>query len=705
MSPDKDARAHAGMLRLGVTGTSVAVFRALTEQAPVGVFVLNAVGECDFANERACELTGLGLEQLYGRGWTGALHPSDAEEVHEEWARATATEQRYLSEHRFLRPDGRVSWVEVVANPVHDAAGVLLGWAGTLVDLTDRKLGEARYAELFEHASDAVVTLGPAGHFISVNCAAEIMTGYSRDELAAMSIFDVIAPDDTERIRRLISGEVERDEREIVALELIGKDRRRVYIEVSARRVVDHGSTVRIEAIARDTTERHELESRLDHQAVHDALTGLPNRVLLVDRLGQSLARSRREANDVVVMLLDLDNFKLVNDSLGHVAGDRLLVTVAERLRAAMPESCTAARLGADEFVLLLEGVEGTPEVIALAERILAVVAEPFPTETGPVHLGASIGIAFAEADASAESLLANGETAMHRAKGRAKGGFELFDGAMRARVRRHMAIVSQLRQALVDGVLEVHYQPIVAIADEAPLAVEALVRWPHAEWGWVQPSEFVPLAEDNGLIVALGDHVLGEVARQTAVWRREYPGTLPMGAFANVSPHQLSQPDFVPKLTRLLHRHGLAPSDVGIEITEGVFLDEDDSVVTDTIAELARIGVPLSLDDFGTGYSALASLKRFPFASLKIDGYFIGAITEPDHPAPITTAIVGLGRALGVTVIAERVETAVQLERLRSLGCDAGQGYLFARPQPAHALDAVLAAAMPDAGRARRVA
>jgi EAL domain-containing protein (putative c-di-GMP-specific phosphodiesterase class I) len=177
------------------------------------------------------------------------------------------------------------------------------------------------------------------------------------------------------------------------------------------------------------------------------------------------------------------------------------------------------------------------------------------------------------------------------------------------------------------------------------------------------------------------------------------------MGAFANVSPHQLSQPDFVPKLTRLLHRHGLAPSDVGIEITEGVFLDEDDSVVTDTIAELARIGVPLSLDDFGTGYSALASLKRFPFASLKIDGYFIGAITEPDHPAPITTAIVGLGRALGVTVIAERVETAVQLERLRSLGCDAGQGYLFARPQPAHALDAVLAAAMPDAGRARRVA
>ncbi|HEY2787926.1 MAG TPA: EAL domain-containing protein [Gaiellales bacterium] len=701
MSPDKDALAHAGMLRLGVTGTSVAVFRALAERASVGVFVLNALGECDYANERACELTGLSLEQLYGRGWTGALHPSDVDGVLEQWASATASGESLSSEHRFLRPDGRVSWVEVVASPVHDAAGVLLGWAGTVVDMTDRKLGEARYAELFEHASDAVVTLGPAGDFISVNRAAEIMTGYGRDELAAMSMFDFIAPQDAERIRRLLSGEVERNEREIVALELIGRDGRRAYIEVSARRVVEHGSTVRIEAIARDTTERRELEGRLDHQAVHDALTGLPNRLLLVDRLEQSLARSRR-GDDVVVMLLDLDNFKLVNDSLGHMAGDRLLVTVAERLRAAVPEICTTARVGADEFVLLLDGVEGTPEVVALAERILAVVAEPFPTETGPAHLGASIGIAFAEGEASAESLLANGETAMHRAKRSAKGGFELFDRAMRARVRRHMAVVSQLRQALEDGALDVHYQPIVAIADGAPLAVEALIRWPHAEWGWVQPSEFIPLAEDNGLIVPLGDHVLGEVARQIAAWRREYPGTLPVGAFANVSPYQLSQPDFVPKLTSLLDRHGLAAADLGIEITEGVFLDENDSAVTDNIAELARIGVPLSLDDFGTGYSALASLKRFPFASLKIDGYFIGAITQPTHPAPITTAIVGLGRALGVTVIAERVETAVQLDRLRSLGCDAGQGYLFARPQPAQALDAILAAAMPGDGVGR---
>jgi diguanylate cyclase (GGDEF)-like protein/PAS domain S-box-containing protein len=700
MSNDKDALAHAGMLRLGVTGASVAVFRALTEQAPVGVFVLNARGECDYANERACELTGLSLEQLYGRGWTGALHPSDAEGVLEAWAHATATEQAYSREHRFLRPDGHVSWAQVVASPVHDAAGVLLGWAGTAVDLTDRKLGEARYAELFEHASDAVVTLGPAGDLISVNCAAEIMTGYGREELAAMSIFDVIAPEHRERIRSLVSGEVERDEREIVELELLGKHSRRVYVEVSARRVIEDGATVRIEAIARDTTERHELEGRLDHQAVHDALTGLPNRLLLLDRLGQSLTRSRRGANDVVVLLLDLDNFKLVNDSLGHSAGDRLLVVVAQRLRAAMPSNSTTARLGADEFVLLLEGVEGTPEVVALAERILAVVAEPFPTETGPVHLGASIGIAFADGDASAETLLANGETAMHRAKARAKGGFELFDPAMRARVRRHMAIVSQLRQALASGALEVHYQPIVAIADGTPLAVEALIRWPHPEWGWVQPGEFVPLAEDNGLIIPLGDYVLGEVARQIAAWRREYPGTLPMGAFANVSPHQLSQPDFVPKLTRLLHDHGLPPSDLGIEITEGVFLDENDSAVTQNIAELGRIGVPLSLDDFGTGYSALASLKRFPFAALKIDGYFIGAIAEPDDPAPITTAIVGLGKALGVTVIAERVETAVQLERLRLLGCDAGQGYHFARPQRAGELAGLLAAAMPSGGR-----
>lgn len=315
------------------------------------------------------------------------------------------------------------------------------------------------------------------------------------------------------------------------------------------------------------------------------------------------------------------------------------------------------------------------------------------------MHLSATIGIAFAEDDMNAEALLVNGETTMYRAKAAAKGGFELLDPAMRARVRRHMAIVSQLRQALAGGALEVHYQPIVSIADGSPLAVEALIRWSHPEWGWVQPGEFIPLAEDNGLIVVLGDYVLGEVAQQMAAWRREFPGALPMGAFANVSPRQLSQPDFVPKLTRLLDQHGLVPADLGIEITERVFLDADDTTVTQNIAELARIGVQLSLDDFGTGYSALGSLKRFPFAALKIDGSFIGSIREPDDPAPITAAIVGLGRALGMTVIAERVETAVQLERLRGLGCTAGQGYHFARPQGATALAALLACATPGDG------
>jgi diguanylate cyclase (GGDEF)-like protein/PAS domain S-box-containing protein len=694
MPPDKPAHDDAGTHRFGVTGPSDAVFRALAEGAPVGVFVLNTEGECEYANERACELTGVSLEQMYGTGWTAALHPEDADEVLQEWARAAAAERGYSCEHRFLRPDGRVSWVEAVASPVHDADGVLLGWAGTCVDLTERKLSEARYAELVEHANDAVVTTDPRGNFTSVNRATEAMTGYVRDDLLAMNIFDVIAPDQAQRVRGLMSGDGGHDEGEVVELELIAKDGRRVDVDVTARLVNDHGSTVRIEAIARNTTERHELERRLDHQALHDALTGLPNRLLLLDRLGQSLARARRDTGDVVIMVLNVDNFKLVNDSLGHAAGDELLVAVGTRLRQAMPDHATAARMSGDEFALLLEGVEGTPEVVALAERILSAFAEPFRIEAGSVHLSATIGIAFAEDDVGAEALLANGETAMYRAKAGAKGGFELFDRAMRARVRRHMAVVNQLRQALEGGVLEVHYQPIVSIADGHPLAVEALIRWPHPEWGWVQPSEFIPLAEDNGLIVALGDYVLRDVAGQMAAWRREFPGTLPMGAFANVSPRQLSQPDFVPKLMRLLDRHGLGPADLGIEITESVFLDENDSAVTANIAELARIGVPLSLDDFGTGYSALASLKRFPFAALKIDGYFIGAIREPVDPAPITTAIVGLGLALGVTVIAERVETAVQHERLRSLGCAAGQGYHFARPQPASALAGLLAAA-----------
>jgi diguanylate cyclase (GGDEF)-like protein/PAS domain S-box-containing protein len=684
-------------------GASEAVFRALTEQAPVGVFVLDACGGCEFANERACELTGLTLEQSLGDGWEQALHPADAASVLDAWTRARRAGEAFSREHRFRRPDGSITWVEAFARPVHDTAGVLLGWAGTCIDLTDHKLTEARYADLVEHANDAVVTTDRAGNFMSANRAAEAMTGYSRDQLAAMNLFELVVPEDAERIRQLIMGEFERDEPEPVELQIVARGGARIYIEVSARLVNDRGRTVRIEAIARNTTERHDLERRLDHQALHDALTGLPNRVLLADRVGQAIARSRREGSDVVVMLIDLDNLKLVNDSVGHRAGDELLVAVAGRLTGAIPHGATAAHIGGDEFAVLLSGVDGTSEVAALARELLIALAEPYALAAGPLHTSATIGIAFAEDGAGAEALLANGETAMYRAKAAGKGCFELFDAGMRARVRRHMSILNELAGALRTGGLGVHYQPIVALADERPLAVEALVRWQHPEWGWVQPGEFIPLAEDTGLIEQIGDFVLGEAARQICEWRRDYPDALPMGVFVNVSPRQLSQPDFVLKLLALFDRYALAPNDIGIEITEGVFLDADSPVVTANIAALVDAGVKLILDDFGTGYSALGSLKRIPFAALKIDGYFIGAIRAPGDPAPITAAIVGLGHALGVTVIAERVETAVQAERLRSLRCAAAQGYHFARPQPAAGVTALLAAA--DLGSQRQAA
>jgi diguanylate cyclase (GGDEF)-like protein len=383
------------------------------------------------------------------------------------------------------------------------------------------------------------------------------------------------------------------------------------------------------------------------------------------------------------VMLLDLDGFKLVNDSLGHAVGDELLVRLAPRLQRELRASDTVARLGGDEFGFLFEDVGREHALIEVAERLLAAVAEPVPLDEAR-RLTASLGITIAEPTDTTETTLSNADTAMYNAKDAGPGGFEIYDETMRTRLLRELAITKALEAALHADELDVYYQPIVSLTNGRILALEALARWNHPQLGWVPPDEFIPIAEEHSLIIPLGQQLLSQAAKQAADWRTNFPDALPLGIFVNISPRQLSGVDFVDSFTHTLEHHGLSPSDIGIEITERVLIDHDDTTLVDNLEELLTLGVRLSLDDFGTGYSSLTALKRLPLTLLKIDRSFIAAIRTETDSAAITDASINLGHTLGLTVIAEGVETQIQADYLSQLGCDAGQGFHYAQPQPA---------------------
>ena len=556
---------------------------------------------------------------------------------------------------------------------------------------------EDRYRRLVERSNDMIFFFDPDGITTSVNPATERIMGFAPGESVGTNFMDFVVPGDRERAGALLARLVAGADVTTEELELVANDGHRVFVEVSARPIEIDGQLVGVEGIARDVTERHALQEALVHQALHDPLTGLPNRTLFVDQLGQALARARRRSSTVAVLLLDVDNFKLINDSLGHSVGDEVLIAVARRVARELRASEGVTRLGGDEFAFSIEDIKTEAELASVASRILLAVTEPIAVDDHVAHVTASLGIAVAEPGDDPVSLLRNADIAMYQAKGEHRGGFDFFDRKIRARVLRELELGAALSDALQAGELTVHYQPIVSLRDGQVLAVEALARWPHPQWGWVEPTEFIPLAEKNGTIITLGTWLLAEVAGQAAAWRKQYPDALPLGVFANISPRQLSQPSFIAFLTETLRDHDANPSDIGIEITEHVFIPPV-TQLDENLAALTQMGIRLSLDDFGTGYSALSSLMRFPLAALKIDRSFIRDISRNSDTHPITTAAISLAHGQHLLAIAEGVETKEQATRLRQLGCDAAQGHYFARPQPASQLTALLQTHLPAA-------
>jgi len=433
-----------------------------------------------------------------------------------------------------------------------------------------------------------------------------------------------------------------------------------------------------------DAIEHQGIEHEMRHQAVHDPLTALPNRVLFLDRLRHAVALSKRAGSCLAVLFLDIDNFKAINDSLSHQAGDELLVALGPRLKDALRAADTLARFGGDEFVALCEDVDGERDAVAIAERITAGLARPFVVDGGEQFVTASIGIAIGSgAKQDPDALIRDADAAMYRSKERGRGRYELFDERMRARTLKRLRTESDLRRAIDRDELRVFYQPMVAPRAATLYGFEALLRWEHPERGLILPGEFIPVAEESGLIVPIGQWVLEEACRQTASWLAADPQRSGFRLNVNLSPRQLVEPDAADTISAALQSTGLEPASLALEITESVLMKETGASLN-TLLALKELGVSLVLDDFGTGYSSLSYLHRFPIDQLKLDRSFVAGLDRNDGDPSIVAAVLSMAQALGIDVVAEGVETAEQATKLSALGCELVQGYYFGYPTPA---------------------
>jgi diguanylate cyclase (GGDEF)-like protein len=452
------------------------------------------------------------------------------------------------------------------------------------------------------------------------------------------------------------------------------------------------GELVAIEGISRDVTERQALKEQLEHQAFHDILTDLPNRHLFMDRLGQTLRRTeRRQERKVALLFMDLDNFKIVNDSLGHELGDKLLVALVERLRGSLRPEDTLARLGGDEFTVLIEDVESPENVVRVAERIVEDLREHFIIEERELFVRASIGIALGDARTKSEvDLLRDADMAMYRAKDEA-ADYRMFDPGMYERVLERLELENDLRRALEKEEFRVNYQPkfLLGQPDRAE-EVEALIRWEHPQRGFMLPEEFIPIAEETGLIISIGGWVMKEACHSLAWWQERHPSEPPLGMCVNLSARQVRHPGLLQDVRSALRESGLEPGSLTLEITEGALL-KDSELLKIIFGELKALGVRLAIDDFGKEYSSLSYLKRLPVDVLKINGSFVESLGKDSTNTTIVETVISLAHSLDLEVTGEGVERAEQLEHLKRMECDFVQGYYLVRPRPSEEVEPLL--------------
>lgn len=558
---------------------------------------------------------------------------------------------------------------------------------------------EQRYRSLFEQSRDAIYMTERTGAIVEVNQAAIDLSGYDLDDLLGRNVLTIYAdPADRERFRTEIEARGHVRDFEVLLRRGDGEER---WCLVSAWVRRDPDGTVRgYQGIIHDITARKEVEQQLAHEAFHDGLTNLPNRALFMDRLERAVARRRRgEERDLAVLFLDLDRFKVVNDSLGHMAGDSLLRQLARVLQEHVREEDTVARIGGDEFAILLDGVDDPADPTHVAERIQERLRAPFRINGQDVFTSVSIGITFGGARTEmAEDLLRDADTAMYRAKELGPARYQIFDERMHAHAITLLQLETDMRLALERQDFVLHYQPLVDLSDDRLLGFEALIRWQHPQRGLLPPQAFIPIAEDTGLIVPMGEWVLRTATRTLHLWQEHAGAPADLYVAVNVARRQLSRPDLAGTVRDILQESGLPPESLRLELTESVLMHHPESTL-DTLLELREMGVRLCIDDFGTGYSSLDYLHDLPIDSLKIDRSFIRRLEDGDGGSHIVATIVALARNLGLHTVAEGVETESQLEFLRDLGPGTVQGFLLSEPLDEEAAGILLRDALARGG------
>ena len=619
-----------------------------------------------------------------------AVHPEDLDEVWKKWSDASELNVPFHASFRVIRADSEVRYVHarVVTEPADDGTSVKL--LGTLFDETERiesdrerQAAETRFEIGFEQSAIGSVITDLAGIPIRVNPALCRLLGRPASELLgrrsdANSPPDEVPLSDVMRARLAAGHDTFEGERRYLR-----PDGSMVWVACHLTLVRDEtGEPQYFFTQLLDLTARKQMEQELAHQALHDALTGLPNRTLLTDRLVHGLAGSRRRGTQLGVIFVDVDRLKEINDSLGHTAGDELLRHVGRQISGAIRPGDTVARIGGDEFVVVCDSVSAS-ETEEIAVRVLDALSQPCVGAHEEMKATASLGIAIADESATPESLLRDSDAAMYRAKERGRGRIELFDEALRSRDERRTATTSSLHRALEREEFIIEYQPIVDLGTGKMVSAEALLRWVHPERGLVPPHEFIPLAEETGLIVPIGAWVLDQSCRQLARWQRIEPS---MTLAVNLSVRQLLDPAIAARLSTVVLQSGARAEGLCLELTESVFM-EDVEFFGKALASLKRLGVRLTIDDFGTGYSSLSYLKRFPVDAVKVDRAFVDGLGTDPHDSALVAAIVAMAAALDLEVTAEGVETQAQLAHLKRLGCRRVQGFHLARPMSADAM------------------
>jgi diguanylate cyclase (GGDEF)-like protein/PAS domain S-box-containing protein len=632
------------------------------------------------------------------------VEPADRPVLERTLSESLRAGSAFDGDFRVRTANGDQRWLHGTADITSRVDGRVSVISGTVQDVTARKSAETELAETLSQLSatldstaDGILVVSTTGLITNLNERFRQLFGLpdtitaplAREEVLAIVLPQLQDPDIF--IRRIEDVAEHPDGRSEDVVEL--RDGRTFERRYMPQRV--DGQIVGRVWSLRDVTERIRLEVALSHQAFHDSLTDLANKALFTDRLDHALARAERNARGVAVLFIDLDEFKTVNDGLGHTAGDELLIAVAERFRGCLRATDTAARLGGDEFAVLIEDVDDEHDAEVVAQQLLDALGEPFTIAGQELYVRASIGIAHGRAAAASDQLLRDADLAMYAAKHSGKNGYRTFEAGTQFDALDKLELGSALRRAFDRDEIFVQYQPIIDLVTGQVVGAEALARWNHFERGPIGPDTFIPLAEETGLIVELGDRVLLAACKQVRAWQLEHRPNTPLSISVNVSPVQLVQPDYVERVAFALRESGLAASSLVLEITETTLMRDTDRCIL-TLCALREIGVRVAIDDFGTGYSSLSYLHQLPVDILKIDRSFVAAIETGSSDRSLAPAIVSLASALDLVVVAEGVETEFQGNTLRGVGCELAQGYYFARPLDADVMGQLLVTPLP---------